>query len=366
MVGRRGASRARATRPTTSPATTTRSPIRICRGRSRTSTCRQLTVTQARDRSALLGNATTRFVYHFGEADRRGGKSAWGARPAGACAIAARDACGVAGGRRPASPLQVAFECSDGDGQRADEARRRPSRSRPAAPLRWIVKRQDRAQQQGQAGQAVRAVLQRSAELPLRGRRARGGRRHAAHVLRRGRPAGAHRAAGRHLQPGRVLAVARHDLRRERHRATTADWYAQRLAPAHGSGAAAVRRVRRPQTRAPRLAAQHADTPALTILDSLGPRGHRHRAQPDRATRTWRPRTDERYAHLHQARRRGQAAVDPRRARQPGDAVHHAGAGRHDASRRDATCPTSCGVPATTSPATCSSSTAWTPATAGC
>ena len=75
--------------------------------------------------------------------------------------------------------------------------------------------------------------------------------------------------------------------------------------------------------------------------------------------------------HLHEARRRGQAAVDPRRARQPGDAVHHPAAAEPTLRRRhlptiDRRTTPADAVPATTSPATCCSSTAWTPATAGC
>ena len=114
------------------------------------------------------------------------------------------------------------------------------------------------------------------------------------------------------------------------------------------------------------LAAAHADTPALTLLDSLGRDGviaiahNRVEDAPDQ-------RTDDKHRHLHQARRRGQAAVDARRARQPGDAVHHAAAARRrHRSTTPRTSPRRASRPATTSPAICSSSTAWTPATAGC
>ena len=52
--------------------------------------------------------------------------------------------------------------------------------------------------------------------------------------------------------------------------------------------------------------------------------------------------------HVHQARRRRQAAVDPRRARQPGDAVHHAAAGpitRRSTTRRPDDRPAYCMPP---------------------
>ena len=114
----------------------------------------------------------------------------------------------------PPSPLQVAFECSDGIGavlmkrsQAEPEAAARPALDR---------QRQDRAQQQGQAGQAVRAVLQRSAACC-----AEGDAQEEVGVT----PLMYYDAAGRLVRTempdgtfsrGRVLAVARQHLRRER------------------------------------------------------------------------------------------------------------------------------------------------------
>ena len=58
------------------------------------------------------------------------------------------------------SPLQVAFECSDGSGTVLMK-RSQAEPEQAGGPLRWIVSGKTVAQQQGQAGQAVRAVLQR-------------------------------------------------------------------------------------------------------------------------------------------------------------------------------------------------------------
>ena len=94
------------------------------------------------------------------------------------------------------------------------------------------------------------------------------------------------------------------------------------------------------------------------------PRGHRHRPQPGQGSSGAHGGEHEgrEVPHLHQARRRGQAAVDSRCARESGDAIHHA-AGAGQPGRRPGV-PAS--FPATTSPAICCSSTAWTPAIAGC
>ena len=90
----------------------------------------------------MLGNATTRFLYHFGEKIENG-KTVWEDRPAGACTIVREQH--VANVRRCAltdpnanSPLQIAFECSDGMGT----VLMKRSQAEPeidGGSLRWIV-----------------------------------------------------------------------------------------------------------------------------------------------------------------------------------------------------------------------------------
>jgi RHS repeat-associated protein len=81
----------------------------------------------------VLGNATTRFLYHFGEKIENG-KTVWASRPAGACTIVREQHVA----QRANTRLQVAFECSDGHGT----VLLKRSQAEPetaGGPLRWIV-----------------------------------------------------------------------------------------------------------------------------------------------------------------------------------------------------------------------------------
>jgi RHS repeat-associated protein len=102
-----------------------------------------LAVNEARDRfSPMLGNATTRFLYHFGE-QIVNGTTEWMSRPAGACTIVREQHVGAVKARQTTgadatSPLQVSFECSDGMG--AVLMKRIQAEPETAdGPLRWIV-----------------------------------------------------------------------------------------------------------------------------------------------------------------------------------------------------------------------------------
>jgi RHS repeat-associated protein len=99
----------------------------------------QLTEAQARALFApILGKATTRFLYHFGETRNTTGSTLWRTRPAGTCAVMReRHAATIAAGGTP-SPLQIAFECSDGGGG-VLLRRAQAEPAQPGGPLRWIV-----------------------------------------------------------------------------------------------------------------------------------------------------------------------------------------------------------------------------------
>ncbi len=143
-----------------------------------------LNLRQARD---WLGHATSRFVYHFGDATRM----------AGACGIVRERAQGP-GERAPgfAGMLRRRRQCADEEGA---------GRARPGDRGGTLDRqRPDRAQQQGQAGQAVRTGFQRAVRL----RAAAGERRDHRAVLRRRGARGARGNAGWYVQPGRVLALA--------------------------------------------------------------------------------------------------------------------------------------------------------------
>lgn len=74
-----------------------------------------------------LGNATVRYVYHFGETE-----TDWGTQPAAACSIMREQH------QNPASPLQVGFEYSDGMGTvLVKKVQAEPENE--GDPLRWIA-----------------------------------------------------------------------------------------------------------------------------------------------------------------------------------------------------------------------------------
>ncbi len=87
-----------------------------------------------------LGNASARFVYHFGEErDAQGRFIRWEGRPAGACGIVReRHASKVALDPLRENPLQVSLECSDGSGNvLMKKVQAEPEQE--GGPLRWII-----------------------------------------------------------------------------------------------------------------------------------------------------------------------------------------------------------------------------------
>jgi RHS repeat-associated protein len=98
--------------------------------------CTAAALDVATARSWLRG-ATTRFVYHLGEARNAAGDVvAWGVRPAGTCAIRREIHASVPGGAT--SPLQVALECFDGLGEPM-MTKRQAEPAQAGGPPRWIV-----------------------------------------------------------------------------------------------------------------------------------------------------------------------------------------------------------------------------------
>ena len=93
--------------------------------------CTSMTQDDAKARQ-WLGNATTRFIYHFGETLEAQGKEIWGTRMSGACSITREQH------KSQTSPLQISLECSDGGGnvlmQKA-QAEPDPENGNP----RWIL-----------------------------------------------------------------------------------------------------------------------------------------------------------------------------------------------------------------------------------
>ncbi|HKU77697.1 MAG TPA: SpvB/TcaC N-terminal domain-containing protein [Pyrinomonadaceae bacterium] len=84
----------------------------------------------------VLANATTRFLYHFGE-EIKDGNVVFASRPSGACTIV-REQHVAQLDRDTKSRLQVTFECSDGHGEVLLKRNQAEPES-TGGPLRWIV-----------------------------------------------------------------------------------------------------------------------------------------------------------------------------------------------------------------------------------
>ena len=84
-----------------------------------------------------LGHATARFIYHFGEQrDAQGRVTTWASRPAGACGILREIHFNSPGGAT--SPLQIGLECSDGSGNVL--LKKMPAEPQPiTGQERWII-----------------------------------------------------------------------------------------------------------------------------------------------------------------------------------------------------------------------------------
>ena len=241
--------------------------------------------------------------------------------PAASCASSTRQ-------WTPDSPLQAAFEYSDGTGNvlvkkvQAEPARHPAGRcagspaARPSSTTRAS---------RSSSTSPISAAPAIGHRYTGRGSRARGGRDARASITTRSGRVDPHRSARRLLQPGRVLALAgaahydQNDTVSEDGNA----WFAARTAPPRHAG--------RPDARRSLAARARRTRPPSPCSTAWAVRSIADRPQPDRAGR----RAGRREVrHLHQARRRGQAAVGAGCARQPGDAVHHAAAARRPASLR--------------------------------
>jgi len=201
-----------------------------------------------------LGRASTRFVYHFGETrDAAGNVTAWETRPAGACSILREIHASAVGGA--GSPLQVSLECSDGSGN----VLMKKVQAEPVVgqtTLRWIINGltvlNNKAKPIKQYEPAFSAdfgceMPQANGVTPVMTYDAAG------RLIRTDLPDGTLSRVA--FSPWHVASFDPNDTVLE------SLWYAQR---APDSSAVPE------EKRAAALAAQHADTPALTILDSLG------------------------------------------------------------------------------------------------
>lgn len=218
----------------------------------------------------VLGNATTRFLYHFGE-EIEDGRTVFAARPAGACTIV-REQHVAQLAPRANSRLQIGFECSDGQGN----VLMKRSQAEPEAAggsLRWVVNGKTVLNNKGKPVKQYEPYFSRQSSC-----RAEGDPHEEAGVT----PLMYYDAAGRlvrtempdgtfsrvEFSPWHSKAFDANDTVVESH------WYRERNPPPLErplprdpiTGELTVT----PAQRAAWLAGQHFNTPAQMVFDSLG------------------------------------------------------------------------------------------------
>lgn len=217
--------------------------------------------------SPVLVNATTRFLYHFGEKIENG-KTVFAARPAGSCTVARE----THAAQRANNRVQVAFECSDGHGN----VLMKRSQAEPKAaggPLRWIVGGKTILNNKGKAVKQYEPYFTDRASCSAEGDTAEEVGvtpvmyyDAASRLVRTEMPDGTFSRV--EFTPWLVKGFDANDTVIESH------WYSERNPPPLEdplpknpiTGEPAVT----PAQRAAWLAGQHYNTPTLTIVDSLG------------------------------------------------------------------------------------------------
>ena len=218
----------------------------------------------------VLGNATTRFLYHFGE-EIKNSKTVFAARPSGTCTIVREQhVAQLEPGTK--SRLQVGFECSDAQG--ACLLKRSQAESETAGgPLRWIVNGKTVLNNKGKAVKQYEPYFTRQSTC-----RAEGDTQEEVGVT----PLMYYDAAGRlvrtempdgtfsrvEFSPWHMKSFDANDT------VVESQWYSKRNPPPIEqplprnpiTGELTVT----PEQRAAWLTAQHFNTPAISIVDSLG------------------------------------------------------------------------------------------------
>lgn len=218
----------------------------------------------------VLGNATTRFLYHFGE-EIKNGTTVYASRPPGACTIM-REQHVAQLTPDSKSRLQISFECSDGQGSVLLK-RNQAEPETASGPLRWIVNGKSVLNNKGKAVKQYEPYFTQQSTC-----RAEGDTQEEIGVT----PLMYYDAAGRlvrtelpdgtfsrvEFSPWHVKSFDANDT------AVESRWYSERKPP-------------RPEARLPRdpitnqiavtpdqraawLVGPHFNTPSVTIVDSLG------------------------------------------------------------------------------------------------
>jgi RHS repeat-associated protein len=220
------------------------------------------------DARKWLGNATTRFIYYLGESIDAEGKVTWENHPAGACTVLREKHCSqLATGEQ--ADLQLAFEYSDGLGAvltKKIQAEPAPGQT----GLRWITNGKTVLNNKGKpvkqyepyfsAGGFCFEEPGEEGVTPLMYYDAIG------RLVRTELPDGS--LSRVEFSAWQVLTFDQNDT------VTESQWYSDRRPP-NPDAPLPVNPLTQelmvtPDQRAAWLAAQHRDTPNLTILDSLG------------------------------------------------------------------------------------------------
>jgi len=211
----------------------------------------------------LLGGATARHVYYFGEVIING-KVVWGQHPACACGIV-RERHAVDG---LDSPVQCSFEYSDGMGSVVVKKVQAESEA-AGQPLRWVANGKTILNNKG------KAVKQYEPYFSSVGHRYEEPKEEgvtpiiyydaAGRTVRTELPDGSYSRV--EFSPWYVKSYDPNDTAFNADLTQCSDWYRRRMDPTHPRFAEFNTAE---NARAAKAVEVHADTPALTILDSLG------------------------------------------------------------------------------------------------
>jgi YD repeat-containing protein len=275
-----------------------------------------------------LGNTTARHLYYFGETRQVDGSIIWGSQPACACGMLREQHVSQLppGGQ---SPLQAAFEYSDG----ISSVLVKKVQAEPEAqgkPLRWISNGKTILNNKGKPVKRYEPYFSSSGhrfEEPKEERLAQViyydavGR-----TMRTEMPDGSFTRV--EFSPWHVRIYDPNDTAFDPDSAERSDWYERRMNPANPRFA----EFNTPENVSCRKGGGNAwQHPCPHHTRQPWARGDLHRPQPGQGR--CRSAQGREVPHLHQARRRGQAIMDPRCPQESGDAIHRT-AGAEQSSRR--------------------------------